>query len=173
MKVNHIDVNRIHVNRFFSGSLLLLLAGCSFAPIRIDVPDVEIPGNSSQGFICYTPAPITEAAPANFSGADYRATATYTSVGTNNATVMVYGRTTAPPTPCVVPSEADLPLSGPLTLTPGVPQEVLIGGPDYGGTLADLIAAPTYYFGASLSGGVLLSDQERIALTDGTISVYY
>lgn len=161
------------MNRLFAGMTLLLLAGCSFAPISIDVPDVEIPGNNSQGRICYTPAPITEAAPASFSGADYRTTATYTSVETNNATVMVYGRTTAPPTLCVIPSEADLPLSGPLTLTPGVSQEILIGGPDYGGTLADLIVQPTYYFGASLSGGVLLSTQERIALTDGSISVYY
>ena len=62
---------------------------------------------------------------------------------------------------------------GPLTLTPGVSQEVLIGGPDYGGTLADLIAQPTYYIGASLSGGVLASAQERIELTNGKISVYY
>ncbi len=158
---------------FLIASFLSLLAGCSFAPISIDVPYIEIPGNSSQGRVCYTPSPITEAAPANFSGADYRATAIYTSVGTSSATVMVYGRTTAPPTPCVTPSEADLPLSGPLTLTPDVPQEVLIGGPDYSGTLADLIVKPTYYFGASLSGGVLISSQERIRLTDGAISVYY
>ena len=152
---------------------MFLLAGCSFAPISIGVPDVEIPGNSSQGLICYTPTPITEAAPANFNGADYRATATYSSVGTGSATVMVYGRSTAPPSICVVPSAADLPLSKPITLTPGTPQDILIGGPDYGGTLADLIVQPTYYFGASLSGGVLLSDKERITLTDGTISVYY
>ena len=159
-------------------STLFLLASCSFAPISIGVPDVEIPGNSSQGLICYTPMAITEGAPANFSGADYRATATYTSVGTGNATVTVYGRTTPPPSllpsvPCVAPSATDLQLSGPLTLTPGVSQEVLIGGPDYGGTLADLIAQPTYYIGASLSGGVLASAQERIELTNGTISVYY
>ena len=149
------------------------MAACSFAPVSIAVPNVEIPGNSSQGLICYTPAPITEKAPANFSSADYRATASYTSVGTNSATMTVYGRTTAPSTPCVLPSAADLPLSGPLTLTPGTPQEVLIGGPDYGGTLADLITQPTYYLGASLSGGVLVSQQERIKLTNGSISVYY
>lgn len=161
------------MNRFFIGSLLSLLAGCSFAPIRIDVPDVEIPGNSSQGLVCYTPAPVTEAAPTNFRGANYQATAVYTSAGTNSAAVTVYGRVSAPPTPCVAPSEADLPLSAPLTLTPGTPQEVLIGGPDYNSTLADLITEPTYYFGASLTGGVLLSDRERIELTDGRISFYY
>ena len=161
------------MKHFHAVIFLILLASCSFAPISINVPDLNIRGNSSQGFICYTPSPITEAAPANFSGADYRTTATYTSAETNTATVTVYGRTTPPPTPCVVPSEADLPLSGPLTLTPGVSQDILIGGPDYGGTLADLIVQPTYYFGASLSGGVLISTQERISLTDGSISVYY
>lgn len=152
---------------------LLLLAGCSFAPIRTEVPDVEIPGNSSQGLVCYTPSPIEAAVPTTFSGADYRATAVYTSAGTASATVTVYGRTLPPPTPCVTPSAADLTLSAPLTLTPGVPQEVLVGGPDYGGTLADLLTEPRYYVGASLEGGVTLSNQERIRLTDGTVSVYY
>lgn len=157
----------------FVGGVLLLLAGCSFAPIRTAVPDVELPGNSSQGLVCYTPSPIEAAVPANFSGADYRATALYTSVGAQSVAVTVYGRTTPPPSPCVTPSAADLPLSAPLTLTPGVPQEVLIGGPDYGGTLADLLTAPSYYVGASLAGGVLESAQERIRLTGGTVSVYY
>ncbi len=154
-------------------SALLLLAGCSFAPIRTEVPDVELPGNSSQGFVCYTPSPIEAAVPANFSGADYRATALYTSAGTQNVAVTVYGRTTPPPSLCVTPSAADLPLSAPLTLTPGAPQEVLIGGPNYGGTLADLLSEPTYYVGAALSGGVFASTQERIRLTGGTVSVYY
>ncbi len=156
-----------------AGGVLLLLAGCSFAPIRTAVPDVELPGNSSQGLVCYTPSPIEAAVPANFSGADYRATALYTSVGAQNATVTVYGRTTPPASLCVTPSAADLTLSGPLTLTPGVAQEVLIGGPDYGGTLADLLTEPSYYVGASLAGGVTLSAQERISLTGGTVSVYY
>lgn len=155
------------------GGALLLLAGCSFAPIRTEVPDLELPGNSSQGLVCYTPSPVEAAVPANFSGADYRATALYTSAGTQNVAITVYGRTTPPPSLCVTPTAADLPLSGPLTLTPGVPQEVLIGGPDYGGTLADLLTEPSYYVGASLSGGVLESTQERIRLTGGTVSVYY
>ena len=159
--------------KLLAGGSLLLLAGCSFAPIRTEVPDVELPGNSSQGLICYTPSPIEAAVPANFSGADYRATALYTSAGTQNATITVYGRTTPPPSLCALPSAADLPLSGPLTLTPGVPQEVLIGGPDYGGTLADLLTEPSYYVGASLTGGVFASTQERIRLTGGTVSVYY
>ncbi len=157
---------------------MLLLAGCSFAPIRVPVPDVAIPGNNSVRFICYAPPPIIESAPAGFNSANYSATATYTSAKTNAATVTVYGRTTPPPTfspsvPCVPLSADDVPLSEPLTLTPGVPQEILVGGPEYGGALADLIAEPTYYFGASLSGGVLLSAEERIRLTDGEISVFY
>lgn len=152
---------------------LTLLTGCSFAPISIPVADVTIPGNSSAGFVCYAPTPITESAPVGFNSADYRATATYTSVGSSTATVMVYGRTTPPPTPCVFPSAADLPLSGPLTLTPDIAQEILIGGPEYGDTLAELITEPSYYFGASLTGGVLLSTEERIRLTDGEISVHY
>ena len=159
--------------KLFVGGSLLLLASCSFAPIRTEVPNVELPGNSSQGFICYTPSPIEAAVPANFSGADYRATALYTSAGTQSATITVYGRTTPPPSLCVTPAAADLPLSGPLTLTPGVPQEVLIGGPNYGGTFADLLSEPSYYVGASLSGGIVLSAQERISLTGGTVSVYY
>ncbi len=159
--------------KLLAGSAFLLLASCSFAPIRTEVPDVELPGNSSQGLVCYTPSPIEAAVPANFSGADYRATALYTSAGTQNVAVTVYGRTTPPPDFCVTPSVADLPLSGPLTLTPGVPQEVLIGGPDYGGTLAELLSEPSYYVGASLSGGVLESVQERIRLSGGTVSVYY
>jgi hypothetical protein len=153
--------------------MLTLLAGCSFAPISIPVADVTIPGNSSVGFICYTPTPITESAPVGFTSADYRATATYTSTGMNTATVTVYGRTTPPPTPCVLPSAADLRLSGPLTLVPGAAQEILVGGPEYGDTLAGLITAPSYYFGASLAGGVLVGLEERIMLTEGEISVYY
>lgn len=160
------------MNRYIV-STLTLLAGCSFAPISIPVADVEIPGNSSGGFVCYTPTPITESAPGGFNSANYRATATYMSVGTDAATVTVYGRTTPPETPCVFPSAADLPLSEPLTLTPDTPQEILIGGPEYGDTLAELIAGSDYYFGASLSGGVLISAEERIHLIDGEISVYY
>ncbi len=159
-------------------SALTLLAGCSFAPIRVPVPDVTIPSNNSAGFICYSPTPITESAPAGFNSANYSATATYTSAKTNAATVTVYGRTTPPPTfspsvPCVPPSADDVPLSGPLTLTPGTPRDIVVGGPEYGGALADLIAEPSYYFGASLGGGVLLSTEERIRLTDGEISVFY
>lgn len=163
------------MNRLFTTSTLLLLAGCSFAPIKVGVPDVEIPGNDSVGFICYAPTPITESAPVGFNRADYQATATYTSVGSSPATVTVYGRTTPPPTalPCVPPSAADVQLSGPLALTPEVPQEILVGGPEYGDALADLISEANYYFGASLSGGVLVSTEERIRLTDGTISVSY
>lgn len=163
------------MNRYIV-SALTLLASCSFAPISIPVADVEIPGNSSVGRVCYTPTPITESAPGGFNSADYRATATYTSIETNTATVTVYGRTTPPPPgplPCVTPSADDLVLSEPLTLTPDTPQEILIGGPEYGDTLAELIAGSDYYFGASLSGGVLISAEERIHLTDGEISVYY
>lgn len=152
---------------------LALLAGCSFAPVRVPVADLEIPGNSSGGDICYAPVPLEESPPVGFNGADYRATAIYQSEGEGAATVTVYGRSTPPETPCAPPSSADLPLSGPLVLTPGTAQEVLIGGPDYGATLADLIAEPGTYFGASLSGGVLLSLDERIQLTGGEISVYY
>ena len=50
---------------------------------------------------------------------------------------------------------------------------MLVGGPDYSGTLADLITSESYYFGASLAGGVLISTEERILLSDGEISVYY
>lgn len=165
------------MNRIYLVSALMM-AGCSFAPIRVPVPDVAIPGNNSVGSICYAPTPITESAPVGFNSANYRATATYTSVGSSTATVTVYGRATPPPTfspslPCVAPSADDLPLSEPLTLTPGVPQEVVVGGPEYGDALADLITEPGYYFGVSLSGGVLASTEERIRLTDGEISVYY
>jgi hypothetical protein len=153
--------------------LPVLLAGCSFAPVRVPVADLEIPGNSSGGRICYAPVPLEESPPVGFNGADYRATALYQSEGEGTATVTVYGRSTPPEATCVLPSSADLPLSGPLVLTPGAAQEVLIGGPDYSATLAELIAEPGTYFGASLSGGVLLSLNERIKLTDGEISVYY
>ncbi|ADI13332.1 hypothetical protein [Truepera radiovictrix] len=150
-----------------------LLASCSFAPIRVPVGDVTIPGNSSAGLICYAPSPITESAPSGFRGADYRADATYTSVGDGPATVRVYGRTTPPESPCVFPSDADVPLSEPITLTPGVTQRVLIGGPNHSGALAELIAQPRYYLGASLTGGVLFSAEEWITLTNGEVSVYY
>lgn len=160
------------MKRFLTGALTLL-AGCSFAPISIPIADVTIPSNSSIGLVCYTPTPVTESAPVGFTSADYRATATYTSVGTGTAVVTVYGRTTPPPTPCILPSAADQPLSGPLTLAPDDAQEILVGGPEYGDTLAALITEPSYYFGASLSGGVLASLGERIMLTDGEISVYY
>lgn len=163
----------MHGSRFLPLVGLTLLAGCSFAPIRVAVPDVEIPGNSSGGLICYTPTPVTESVSVGFSHANYRATATYRSSGSNSATVVVYGRSSPPEAPCVFPSAADLALSSPLTLTPGVPTDVLVGGPDYSGTLANLITTESYYFGASLEGGVLIGAEERILLTDGEVSVYY
>lgn len=150
-----------------------LLASCSFAPIRVPIGDVELPGNSSAGLVCYAPTPITEAAPTGFRGADYRADATYTSASSAAATIRVYGRSSAPESACVFPSDADVPLSDPLTLTPSVTQAVLIGGPSYSGALAELISEPNYYVGASLTGGVLLSTEERISLTNGEISIYY
>ncbi len=162
----------MHVPRLYLASLGVLTA-CSFAPIRIDVPDVEIPGNSSGGLICYTPTPVTESAPVGFSYADYRAIADYRSAASNPATVVIYGRSSPPEAPCVFPTDADRPLSSPLSLTPGVPTDILVGGPDYSATLAELIGSDSYYFGASLAGGVLISDSERITLTSGEISVYY
>ncbi len=150
-----------------------MLAGCSFAPIRVAVPDVEIPGNSSGGLICYTPTPVTESISLGFSHADFRATAIYSSAENNPATVVVYGRTSAPETPCVFPSDADQPLSSPIALIPDTPTVVLVGGSEYSSALADLITADSYYFGASLAGGVLASTEERIVLTGGEVSVYY
>ena len=163
----------MHGSRFLPLLGLILLTGCSFAPIRVAVPDIEIPGNSSGGLICYTPTPVTESVSVGFSHADYRATATYSSSGSNPATVVVYGRSSPPEAPCVFPSAADLPLSSPLTLTPDVPTEILVGGPDYSDTLADLITTESYHFGASLAGGVLAGTDERILLTAGEVSVYY
>ena len=163
------------MTRLFHLTLLsVLLASCSFAPIRIGVRDIALPGNSSQGQVCYVE--VTESSRVGFNNATYRADATYTSnapLGSNDVTIRVYGRESAPANTCVEVSNADTPLSDPLTLSPDETKEVEIGGSAYGGELADLIVKDTYYLGAALTGGAFLSLEERIELTDGVISVYF
>lgn len=152
--------------------LTLALAACSFAPITADVPDVTLPGNDSLGLICYDE--VTEKAPANFRQATYSATATYSSsVPGNQIAVQIYGRAEAPADICVSPSAADIVLSESFSLRAGASQRVEVGGARYGNTLADLVVNDRYWLGATVTGGVLLSAEERITLTDGVIRAFF
>lgn len=163
------------MTRFFCVCVLgVLLTGCSFAPIRIGVRDIRLPGNSSQGQICYVE--VTESSRVGFNNATYRADATYTSsapLGSNDVNIHVYGRESEPANTCVSVSDIDISLSEPLALSPGETTEIEIGGATYGGDLADLIVKDTYWLGAALTGGTFLSLEERIDLTNGVISVYF
>lgn len=152
----------------------MLLAGCSFAPIQIGVRDIRLPGNSSQGQICYVG--VTERSRVGFNNATYRADATYASnapLGSNDVNIRVYGRESEPANTCVRVSDADTPLSEPLTLSPSETTKIEIGGATYGGDLAGLIVKDTYWLGAALTGGTFLSLEERIDLANGVISVYF
>lgn len=163
------------MTRFFCSTLLTIaLASCSFAPIRIGIMDVTLPGNSSQGQICYVK--VTEGSRVSFSNATYSADATYTSnapLGSRDVEIRVYGRESKPASTCVAASGADVALSEPLTLNPNDTKGVEIGGPTYGGELANLIRQDTYWLGAALTGGATLSLEERIRLTNGVVSVYF
>ena len=159
---------------FYAPIFTVLLASCAFAPLRIAVGNITLPGDSSLGRVCYVQ--VTEGSRVGFKSATYRASALYISdalLGSNDVTIRVYGRESAPPNPCVSVSDADTPLSEPLTLSPDETKEVEIGGSAYGGALADLIVEDTYWLGAALTGGTFLSLEERIELTDGVISVFF
>ncbi len=150
------------------------LASCSFAPIRIGVQDIALPGNSSQGQICYVR--VTEGSRVSFSNATYSADATYTSnapLGGGDVEIRVYGRESEPASTCVAASGVDVALSEPLALSPNDTKSIEIGGPTYGGELANLIRQDTYWLGAALAGGATLSLEERISLTNGVVSVYF
>ena len=161
---------------FHSILLVVALASCSFAPIRIGIQDITLPGNSSQGQICYVK--VTEGSRVGFSNATYNASATYTSnapLGGGDVEIRVYGRSSEPADTCVATSDVDIALSEPLTLSPSEtkPKPIEIGGGMYGGDLADLIRRDAYWLGAALTGGATLSLEERIKLTDGVVSVYF
>ncbi len=148
------------------------LSACSFAPITVAVPDVTLPGNDSLGLVCYDE--VSEQAPANFRRASYSATATYSSsTPGNEILVRVYGRATPPENLCVGYSAADIPLSNPFPLRAGESQPVEIGAGEYGNAFADLIVNDAYWLGATVAGGVIVSTEESIALTDGVIRVSY
>ncbi len=169
------------MTRIFCAIILVFLAGCSFAPVRISVPDVELPAGSSNGRVCY--ALSTESAPANFRRATYRADATYESsslIGEPEAvTLRVYGREAAPAGRegdqafCADASDADIVLSDVTRLEPGETKPIEVGGGEYSGALADLIARPNYYLGASLAGSSFLEANQRIILENGSISVSF
>ena len=156
-------------------SMLTLLASCSFAPIRVGVADITLPGNSSMGRVCYVE--VTEGSRVGFNDATYRADATYVSnalLGPNDLTIRVYGRTSEPANPCVSLSETDdIALSDPVELSSSETKRLEVGGGGYSGDLADLIREDTYWLGAALTGGTFLSLEERIELVDGTISVSF
>ena len=162
------------MTRLYATLLIAVLTSCSFAPIRIGIGDVTLPGNSSQGQICYVE--VTEGSRVNFSNATYSASATYTSnapLGSRDVEIQVYGRSSEPASTCVAASDVDTALSEPLTLSPSDTKSIEIGGGTYGGELADLIRRDTYWLGAALTGGATLSLEERIELTDGVVSVYF
>lgn len=163
------------MTKFFCSTLLtIVLASCSFAPIRIGIMDVTLPGNSSQGQICYVE--VTEGSSVGFSSATYRADARYISdalLGSRDVEIRVYGRESEPASTCVAASDADVALSEPLTLNPNDTKPIEIGGPTYGGELANLIRQNTYWLGAALTGGATLSLEERVELTNGVVSVYF
>ena len=159
---------------FYLALLTALLASCSFAPIRIGVRDIALPGNSSRGQVCYVE--VTESSRVGFNNATYRADATYTSsapLGSNDVNIRVYGRESEPANICVRVSDTDIALSEPLRLSPSETAEIEIGGATYGGDFAGLIIKETYWLGAALTGGTFLSLEERINLTNGVISVYF
>ena len=170
------------MKRFIAFALLLFtFTACSFAPIRISIQDVVLPAQSSGGDVCYVRS--DEGAPANFRRATYQADATYEAdalVGSPGpVTFRVYGRVVAPvgmegsDAFCAPVGAGDTVLSDAITLEPDETQRVEIGGRDYGGELADLVANPSYYLGASLEGGSVLNSGERITLTDGVVSVSF
>ena len=159
---------------FYAPILIVLLASCSFVPLRVGVGDITLPGNSSRGRVCYVQ--IAEGSSVGFSSATYRADARYISdalLGSRDVEIRVYGRESEPASTCVAASDTDIALSEPLTLNPDDTKGIEIGGPTYSGELANLIRQDTYWLGAALTGGATLSLEERIELTNGVVSVYF
>ena len=152
----------------------MALAACSFAPLSIRVGNIELPGNSTRGTICYVE--VREQAPARFRNATYTANATYDSqgvLGSNEVTVRVYGRSSPPENSCVEAGDGDLVLSNAFTLRKDERKRIEVGGNEYGGELAALITQPRYWLGASLEGGNFLSLSERIVLENGVVRVFF
>ena len=157
--------------------LVLPLAACSFAPITISVDDFLIGTGSSSSDICYTQ--VTEPISVDFASVVYEGDATYTpgvGIGDNSTVELaIYGRATDPnpalsaQVKCVTRSSADTILAEDIVLEADTPRRISVGGAE----LADLVTQDSYWMGASLSDGAIISFPGEITFTNGFVKANF
>lgn len=142
----------MRLHPFLAGFIVLVVAACAAAPLQISVPGFTIPSSSSREQICYSDT-VTRSVPIRFSTVEYEAQATYRpgpGIGNERVDVVFFGRSERPGSSCVARSDADIKLSGTVTLSANEAKVVRVGG----GELADLVRSSEYWLGASLDEGV-------------------
>ncbi len=151
------------------------LAACGAAGLTLAVPTITIPGDSTAGTVCYARGEVTTRV--GITHATYDAVATYRSsavLGTGTSVdVVVYGRSSEPPSTCVAAGPDDRPLGGPFTLELEEPLAVSVGAGDAGAELATLVRGGAYWLGVSLDSGVSLGGERSITFAQGRVRVRF
>ncbi len=154
----------------------LFLASCSFAPLGIAVPDINLPAGTTFGTICYSE--VTESAPVNFTSVKYNAKALYKSGSSlgkfQQLNIVVFARKTDPlpgsPLKCILSqSNADKKISGIIQLKSGIAQNISIGG----GTLAGIVSQNKYWIGVATTDSAFISLPGSVKLTNGNIQAFF
>ena len=153
-----------------------LLSGCSAPSITLAVPSIVVPAETTVGTVCYAAGEATTTL--RVRSATYRATATYRSDGdligtSDDVEVRIFGRATAPPSPCGAIGGDDKVLGGPFTLTLDEPRPVVVGEGAAGETLAELVAGGQYWIGVALDTGLALGGARTITFDEGRVTLTF
>ncbi len=155
---------------------LIVLSSCSFAPLGIAVPDIELPAGTTFGTICYSE--VRESAPLNFTSVKYNAKALYKSGNSlgkfQQLNVIVFARKTDPAPglalKCVLSqSSADKKISGVIRLKSGIQKDISIGG----STLASIVTQNKYWIGVASTDSAFISLPGTVNLTNGNIQAFF
>lgn len=152
----------------------LLLAACS-GGVTLDVPDFSIPAGTSLGQICWQE--VGNPGAPTVTSARFDATATFeqSGIGTGEAEVRIYGRSSAPASTCTSASgdASTRTLSDPVKLTAGEPTSFAVGDGEYGTRLATVVSNSEFWIGAAIENFNLSTEPPRIEFTDGSITVVF
>lgn len=150
-----------------------LLAACS-ALVTVQVDDIVIPANTTQGEACFQRVDAESALSGVVRTASYQGDATYTrsaGVGSDQIQIRFYGRTTEPSSTCVpVDDPGNVELSETITLVAGDTKTIVVGEGAYGSDVANVVTAGTFWLGASVEDESLSFDQ-RVEFTNGQVTV--
>jgi hypothetical protein len=156
--------------------VLLVVTACAGARLTVAVPAITIPADSTAGMVCYAKGEAPGGP--RIRSATYRAEATYRRTGgiidtSPSVDVLVFGRSTAPPSTCVSLGAADVELAGPFTLPVDEPTLVVVGEGAAGEALAALVNAGDYWIGVALDTGFSLGGERTVEFAPGSVTVTF